>query len=751
MTDKGLLDGKYQLLSQLGEGGMGVVWRAHHVLLNRPVAIKFIRREALGDETAERFMNEARNTAAVRHPNVIDVSDVGVTPAGEPYLVMELLNGESLAQRLTRGPLSVPECSLVASHVLLGLSAVHEAGLVHRDLKPDNIFITRPGGSPLVKLIDFGIARRAERAQERAITQIGTLVGTPDYMSFEQLLGTAVLDARSDLFAVGVILYEALTGALPHTGASIAALTVARMNQEPAPLRGFRPDVPESLSAVIHRALRREREDRYPSARAMLEALDAAVHRASAPPRLEPLAPSVRPASAPSMTDAREAAAHPRRVPAPDLPPPPPPRFRPELGAPVSPERRRPAPVSPLPTPTGVAQPSRGRAGSLARWLLGALTVVALSTGALALWRATQTTSDPLETATPPTVTVPRVVGVAAAPAPESVWTLGPPEPLQTLAARWRWLDAATPRDEVRFAPSRDQLYVATLPATVDAAVARVVAEAFSGTSSRSDTITSGLLTPVLLRTNSSLHVRAAPQAEAAEVAALQPSTIVVGVLGELNGTTSAQTARGDWVYVVVQRSIAGWSSAAYLDRHSRCITSASAVRELFPTDRQSALLEATSLRPVTSVRVGERRTAAYAFHARDEQTRVSYLGVFSSDRRCVGERIASFVQPASISNFYFLDATRDAGPTLVVLQGPTPDGGTAGDETWQAFELGRTDLLWSTVVASGESVAWNARARVTFARNERFGVPGYWPIRVRTVETDTYLVWDGETLVPEP
>jgi len=212
-----ILGGKYRLEVTIARGGMARVWRATHTTLNRPVAVKFV--DPVGstkEETIERFLREAKVAASVRHKNVVDIIDFGVVPAqsgqreGEPYMVMELLEGETLDQRLIRGTMSNDEVLEVALQILSGLDAVHSAGIIHRDLKPGNVFLTHDHDGVFARLLDFGISMD----QLEAGASEKMVVGTPEYMSPEQAFGDP-LDARSDLYSVGVMLYEMMTGVPP--------------------------------------------------------------------------------------------------------------------------------------------------------------------------------------------------------------------------------------------------------------------------------------------------------------------------------------------------------------------------------------------------------------------------------------------------------------------------------------------------------------------------------------------------------
>jgi eukaryotic-like serine/threonine-protein kinase len=225
--------GHYEITGTLGEGGMGVVYAARDARLDRTVALKMIRRASTDPAAAERLRREARAAASVSHPNICQLYDIG-EEAGDLFIAMEYLEGESLAARLARAPVPPPEAIQISLATLAALDALHSRGLMHRDLKPSNIFLTPHG----VKLLDFGLARAIDTAEtETQLTQPGTVLGTPQYLSPEQVLGQPV-DARSDLFAAGVVLYEMLTGRPPFSGASVPQLVHAIAYEHPSALGG---------------------------------------------------------------------------------------------------------------------------------------------------------------------------------------------------------------------------------------------------------------------------------------------------------------------------------------------------------------------------------------------------------------------------------------------------------------------------------------------------------------------------------
>ena len=268
----------HQVVRKLGEGGMGVVYAAHDEQLDRPVALKILGASQQDESAKKRFWREARAAAKIRHPNVCQLYGIEEHD-DQPFLVMELLDGESLHDRLGRGALPVPEAIRIALEILSALTALHDEDIVHRDLKPSNVFLTPHG----VKLLDFGLARsvastsqtqEAEAATESRLTQAGAVIGTPHYMSPEQFQGEPV-DARSDLFATGVMLFEMLAGARPFRGATPVEIYHATLYEQP-PALGGSPAV-ALVDRSVRRALAKKREDRFSSAADMAEALNQAI------------------------------------------------------------------------------------------------------------------------------------------------------------------------------------------------------------------------------------------------------------------------------------------------------------------------------------------------------------------------------------------------------------------------------------------------------------------------------------------
>jgi serine/threonine protein kinase len=273
-----VLEGKYRLARKLGSGGVGTVYEATHVVIGQKFAIKILKPEFAGSPTlALRLVQEAKSASAVDHPSIIKVFDAGRTKDGLTFLVMELLHGEELAAHIrARAPFDPDEAVDITCDVLEALVAAHQRGIIHRDLKPENVFLTRgPRGQRWTKLLDFGIAKVVDhKLGAPRLTHAGTVVGTPFYMAPEHARGARDLDARVDVYATGVMLYEMLTKRVPYDGASYNEV-LAKVLSDPFPRPSqFNRFIPEGLEALILRATAKDRDARFPTAKAFLEALE---------------------------------------------------------------------------------------------------------------------------------------------------------------------------------------------------------------------------------------------------------------------------------------------------------------------------------------------------------------------------------------------------------------------------------------------------------------------------------------------
>jgi serine/threonine-protein kinase len=260
---------KYLVERQIGEGGLGVVVKAQHMQLEQPVAIKYLKPYALAlPGLVERFVREARLAARIKNEHAVKVQDVDSLENGIPYMVMEFLEGRDLGQIVHEGPLPLQQAIEYILQASEALAEAHALGIVHRDLKPDNLFLAqRPGGTPIVKVFDFGISKigRAKKGiarREKAITQVNDRFGTPAFMSPEQLESPDV-DARADIWALGVVLYELATGKLPFEGEELAQLITAILTRPPVPVRSHLPGAPKELDTIIDRCLQKDPADRY--------------------------------------------------------------------------------------------------------------------------------------------------------------------------------------------------------------------------------------------------------------------------------------------------------------------------------------------------------------------------------------------------------------------------------------------------------------------------------------------------------
>lgn len=291
--------GRYRLEAPIGEGAMGSVFRAHDETLNRAVAIKLLFVDGARDpeEKVQQFLREARIAASVQHRNVIQTIDFGTIDKVQPYMVMELLSGCSLSDRMEAGRLPDEHFLPLMSLTLRGLSAVHDAGIVHRDLKPDNIFLRDDPEGVFPKILDFGISRSlaSEERKSAIATQQGLIMGTPDYMSPEQARGESNVDKRADIYAMGAIMYEGLTGRLPFLANMVGELIVQIVTKAPTPLSELRPDLAPAVVAVVEQAMKKRASERFDDARAMRQALNSAIEMSVVAPL--PVAP--RPAASP--------------------------------------------------------------------------------------------------------------------------------------------------------------------------------------------------------------------------------------------------------------------------------------------------------------------------------------------------------------------------------------------------------------------------------------------------------------------
>jgi serine/threonine protein kinase len=457
-----VLDNKYRLDSYLSRGGMGAVYRATHVMLGRPVAVKLINPDLVtSPDIVRRFQREARAVTHLNHPNIVEVYDLGQTPDGTLYIAMELVSGESLSSLIkSTGALPPSRIVSIMGQVVSALGLAHRKEIVHRDLKPHNIMITRgEDGQEVAKLLDFGIAKTFEFDANTQLTATGTTIGTPQYMSPEQAMGMAV-DARSDLYSLGIILYEMLVGEVPFNDPSMPAVLVKHMNELPVPPSQRRPDlqISSALEAITLRLLEKDPARRFQTAGELGVELQGvpieeevdfdptrpirvpvvAPTQTFKPTVLDPNAATAATAAPGQATMRQPAASVPTFRPPPPLPPP------------VQPGTRPTAAVAPPPLPPPVMQqPIQPRNRSM---LVPIAVLVLLAVVGGAYWVMTQpaagdsVTASPAPAATPAGAESPRpepppTVAAASPPATSSI----EPSPATREATAPPSREAATP------------------------------------------------------------------------------------------------------------------------------------------------------------------------------------------------------------------------------------------------------------------------------------------------------------------
>ncbi|MGH7283834.1 MAG: serine/threonine protein kinase [Polyangiaceae bacterium] len=278
-----VVSGKYRIESVIAEGGMGLVFEATHLQLEEKVAIKFLRIEYTGPQSkdlVERFVREAKTAAKIKSEHVARVHDVGSTDAGAPFIVMELLTGKDLDQLVTdHGALQIPQAVDYVLQACEALAEAHTLGIVHRDLKPANLFLLhRADGSPCVKVLDFGISKLSDAkgdTPKMGMTKTHAVMGSPRYMSPEQMRSSRDVDARADIWAIGIILYELLAGIVPFDGESMPQICAAILEQEPKSIRAVRPEIVVELEAIVTKCLAKNPDERFENVAHLARALSA--------------------------------------------------------------------------------------------------------------------------------------------------------------------------------------------------------------------------------------------------------------------------------------------------------------------------------------------------------------------------------------------------------------------------------------------------------------------------------------------
>jgi serine/threonine protein kinase len=288
MIDVGQTIGNYRITSRLGEGGMGVVYLAEHPVIGKKVALKAIHPElSRNAEVVSRFVTEAKSVNQIGHEHIVDIADFGTTPGGEFYFIMEYLQGEALSDRLKReNRLDATRAMVVGAQIADALDSSHEHGIIHRDLKPENIFLVARGGSKdFVKVLDFGLAKLTDTEEKVSHkTRAGSVMGTPYYMAPEQCEGKTEIDHRADIYSLGVLLFEMLTGKVPFGGDGYGEIIVKHITMPPPSVRSLVPELSPELDLILFRALAKDREQRFQTMAELRDALLDPNRYASAAP-----------------------------------------------------------------------------------------------------------------------------------------------------------------------------------------------------------------------------------------------------------------------------------------------------------------------------------------------------------------------------------------------------------------------------------------------------------------------------------
>jgi serine/threonine-protein kinase len=782
-----VLAGRYKLLERIGAGGMGEVWRGEQAPLGRPVAIKLIPREQDQPSLRERFAREAELAAKVDHRNVVDIIEYGVSDEGDPYLVMPMLKGESLAARLARAPSpSLGELLAWARAILSGLAAIHDEGIVHRDLKPGNVFLAQDADGVVPKLLDFGISRSRAGGGSGSLTQLGTAMGTPEYMAPEQFESARDVDHRADLYGAGAILYEALAGRPPFQAPDAFAIYRAILQGDPPSLGALRPDLPEPLVALVHRALAKDPGDRFPDARAMRDAIDAlakggvldaaatatldrelrarteaaemgvaptlaidavalttpktvamasgtpkTVAMASGTPKTVAMAsgtPKTVAMASDTLSDpgTKSASATPKTV------------------AIVGAERTEPQ-TSP---PAHVSARPAVEPEKKSSWVLLAVIVVALVGGGaaygLGLFDRDEGGTTPV---TRPVGTEPTAsTDVEAAAQGQRV---AGPERLSVLALAWARLSPPDRQLDVRLVASAGRWVMVAAPTVREIDAARLAAALGGGLPVAAPWDASAGLRPALRAPNVRLNVHVEPAVASPTTRVIPHDTAVVALYGTIDGQASVEEGDGALTYFVVAPSDSGWALSRYLRPFDGCVPDLTAFGAEMG-DAETALNDAL-VAPTFVLTTGV-RTDAFLVTTRDRRAARSTVAVYRAGEECtLGERLHLQTFEGILDEVFFTETAPVNGQSLLLASwspGATPP--TDGVLEWGAYVLGTDTPVWTDRLASSPQLPRRRRAAVSGVRDRVLRTQsGEHALAVRRPGEENVLYrWDVATSV---
>lgn len=717
---------RYELVARIGYGGMGEVWRAVQVNLDRVVAIKVIhptQDEARAELILQRFQREAELVGRVDHRHVIDVIDYGTTAEGDPFLVMPFLMGETLEQRLHRTPTAtLGEIVVVMRAILGGLAAIHDAGIVHRDLKPANVFLAQDSDGVVPKLLDFGISREGTPAAEAGLTQENTMIGTPAYMAPEQFESARTVDQRADLFGLGAMLYEALCGRTPYAGTDAFAVYRAVIETTPESLAVLRPDLPASLVALVERAIAKDPAARWRTARDMRRALDALVQEGD----LEGL--GVAPLAVqntPSPVDISGA----------------PTAWKPGASTPAGnapPSRVEPWSSSPGPAPVPTATK---RGPWIAAGILATLTAAAVG------FAIVDPFEEELPEPVPPTsnVSPPEEVQQNSSPTTGATAVrLGQANELETLAIQWARLRPRDQSVDIRFVSLGGQ-WAALGEETLNAATRAHLAGAFGGSPESvplsAESWRDGLR-PRLVHTTVRLSLHATADITSPDVRVVPHDTLAVALEGTLGGERSSLEGEPrQTVRLVVAPRVAGWGVSHFVEPHSGCLPLPGPLVRVGEVNASD--VRRTTIVSRTPLHFEGRRRDVYLMAASGDDT--SLVGAFLTGSDCADTREALFVReiPGVLAE-YFLTETRAGGDSLLVASWSVGAPRADGRMAWGAYEGERE--VWRATLLSADflerPVSVSGRRDRALRGDDRHAL-----LVVRPGEGRELFEWDGTRL----
>ncbi len=684
---------RYELIERVAEGGMGEVWRARQIALEREVAIKVLHplHRVSSPDLESRFRREAEIVGKISHRNVISIIDFGMTEKGDQFLVMPFLHGETLEARMKSNPPKLEELLRLVRDVLSGLAAIHDVGVVHRDLKPANVFLAQDADGIVPKLLDFGISRDEKRENGTMLTQDGTVMGTPHYMAPEQFESARTVDHRADLYSLGAILYEAVGGRTPYIGADAFAVFRATLETDPPKIDTLRKDVDANLAALVHKAIEKAPDERFQSARDMREAIDRVLAG-------EPLHGD---AVAPKVTDDISTA--------------------PTALAPDSHHALEQIKVPPTKRKTWP-------------WALGLVLAGAGATALVMFWPSESndpTPTEPVVVETEDPVTEPEVEARFARVASSGS--------LRSLAMRYARLPLSVRESVAGFAPEGERWAMLATSENAPALAERLETDV-------EPTQTEPTLRPQLMHTTVRLAVRERANVDAEMRRSLPHDTLVVALYGEIhNDDESIETSTdvdGEMTFIVVSPSSSGWSAARFLETDDTCLPLPAGLVRSAPSGMAGALRRTHTLARTTLRVGGSTRTAYLAAGFTRSQTVVA---IYAAEGLCrAGDAIATVRQPGALDEVFLTDRNGD-DESMVVLS--TSAG--ARMRRWEVWALAPSERsVWNRELPTAPNLDEREAASVFGSRERLLRRHDQYTLALREASGRTWFSWDGTGLV---